>query len=97
MSMLAKIRRMHFRDGLPLREIAKRTGLSRNTIRRWLRSGQAEAAYPQGYSSSNIEPYHEHLVTWLRANSRRPRRDQRTAKVLFAQLQAQASRAPTPG
>ena len=29
MVMLAKIRRMHFRDGLPLREIAKRTGLSR--------------------------------------------------------------------
>ncbi|EIE46771.1 transposase [Pseudomonas aeruginosa PADK2_CF510] len=42
MVMLAKIRRMHFRDGLPLREIAKRTGLSRNTIRRWLRSGQSE-------------------------------------------------------
>ena len=42
MVMLAKIRRMHLRDGLPLREIAKRTGLSRNTIRRWLRSGQSE-------------------------------------------------------
>ena len=27
MVMLAKIRRMHLRDGLPLREIAKRTGL----------------------------------------------------------------------
>jgi transposase len=45
--MLAKIRRMHFRDGLPLREIAKRTGLSRNTIRRWLRSGQSEPVYPR--------------------------------------------------
>ena len=35
--MLAKIRRMHFRDKLSLREIAKRSGLSRNTLRRWLR------------------------------------------------------------
>jgi len=35
--ILAKIRRMHFRDGMSLREAAKRTGLSRNTIRRWLR------------------------------------------------------------
>ena len=35
--MLAKIRRMHFRDHLPLREIARQTGLSRNTIRTWLR------------------------------------------------------------
>ena len=32
--ILAKIRRMHFRDGMSLREVAKRTGLSRNTIRR---------------------------------------------------------------
>lgn len=47
MVMLAKIRRMHFRDGLPLREIAKRTGLSRNTIRRWLRSGQSELGLSQ--------------------------------------------------
>ena len=35
--MLAKIRRMHFRDGMSLREVARRTGLSRNTVRGWLR------------------------------------------------------------
>ncbi|MCB1566322.1 MAG: helix-turn-helix domain-containing protein, partial [Xanthomonadales bacterium] len=46
MVMLAKIRRMHFRDGLSVREVARRTGLSRNTIRRWLRSGQSEPVYP---------------------------------------------------
>jgi len=28
--MLAKIRRMHIRDHIPLREIARRTGLARN-------------------------------------------------------------------
>lgn len=32
MDMLAKIRRMHLRDGIGIREIAKRTGLSRNTV-----------------------------------------------------------------
>lgn len=31
--MLAKIRRMYFREKVPLREIAGRTGLSRNTVR----------------------------------------------------------------
>ena len=36
-AMLAKIRRTHFRDGMSLREIARRTGLSRNTVRGWLR------------------------------------------------------------
>ncbi|HFX2940244.1 TPA: helix-turn-helix domain-containing protein, partial [Pseudomonas aeruginosa] len=88
MVMLAKIRRMHFRDGLPLREIAKRTGLSRNTIRRWLRSGQSEPVYPRRASPSRLDPYRSQLETWLRADSHRPRREQRTAKVLFSQLQA---------
>ncbi|SOQ09264.1 MULTISPECIES: hypothetical protein [Pseudomonas syringae group] len=34
MEMLGKIRRMYFRDKLSLHQIAKRTGLSRNTIRK---------------------------------------------------------------
>ena len=89
MVMLAKIRRMHFLDGLPLREISKRTGLSRNTLRRWLRSGQSEPVYPKRRSPFMPDPYRQSLETWLRADSHRPRRDQRTAKVLFAQLQAQ--------
>ena len=37
MGMLAKIMRMHFRDGMSLREAARSTGLSRYTIRGWLR------------------------------------------------------------
>jgi DNA-binding transcriptional regulator LsrR (DeoR family) len=36
MEMLGKIRRMYFRDKLSLHQIAKRTGLSRNTIRKWV-------------------------------------------------------------
>jgi transposase len=35
MVMLTKIRRMHFRDGISVREITRRTGLSCNTVRRW--------------------------------------------------------------
>ena len=38
--MLAKIRRMHLRDRLSIREVARRTGLSRNTVREWLRKPQ---------------------------------------------------------
>ncbi|MBL8492664.1 MAG: helix-turn-helix domain-containing protein, partial [Rhodocyclaceae bacterium] len=33
MGILAKIRRMHYRDGMSLREVSRRTGLSRNTVR----------------------------------------------------------------
>lgn len=40
MATLGKIRRMYFRDGLSLSEISRRTSLSRNTIRSWLRKPQ---------------------------------------------------------
>ena len=42
MDMLGKIRRMFLRDKLSLHEITKRTGLSRNTVRRWLRAAAQE-------------------------------------------------------
>lgn len=38
MEMMGKIRRMYFRDKLSLHEITKRTGLARNTIRKWVRA-----------------------------------------------------------
>jgi DNA-binding transcriptional regulator LsrR (DeoR family) len=36
MIMYAKIRQMYFRENLPIQEIAPRTSLSRNTIKKWL-------------------------------------------------------------
>jgi len=88
--MLAKIRRMYFRDKVPLREIARQTGLSRNTLRHWLRQSEMrEPAYPPRTSRSILDPYKEQLATWLRSDSHRPKRDRRTAKVLFQLLQAQ--------
>jgi predicted transcriptional regulator len=42
MALLSVIRRWHFRKGMPIREIERRTGLSRNTIRKHLRSGALE-------------------------------------------------------
>ena len=38
MDLLSVIRRWRFRDKLPIREIGRRTGLSPNTIRKYLRS-----------------------------------------------------------
>ena len=88
MGMLAKIRRMYFRDKVPLREIARQTGLSRNTLRHWLRQNEMrEPAYPPRASPSILDPYKEQLANWLRTDSHRPNRDRRTAKVLFQLLQ----------
>ena len=38
MSLYAKIRRMHFREKMPISEIARKTSLSRNTIKKWLKA-----------------------------------------------------------
>ncbi len=56
MGMLAKIRRMYFREKVPMRETARRTDLSRNTVRKWLRQTEAtEPNYPKRTSPSVID------------------------------------------
>ena len=45
MALLSVIRRWHFRAGMPIREIERRTGLSRNTIRKYLRAGTVEPKF----------------------------------------------------
>ncbi|MGD9842330.1 MAG: IS21 family transposase [Steroidobacteraceae bacterium] len=90
MGMLAKIRRMRFREQLSVREITRRTGLSRNTIRQWLRQeGMTEPRYPTRVMPSVLDPYKEQLQTWLQTDSHRAKRERRTARVLFQLLQAQ--------
>jgi transposase len=87
--MLAKVRRMHFRERMSLREVARRTGLSRNTIRRWLRQPEVvEPQYPKRRSPSKVDPWAELLRTWLRTDSYRSRRERRTARVMFQGLRA---------
>lgn len=56
MGMLAKIRRMHFRDKVSLREIARQTGLSRNTIRHWLRQEGMMAQVLAAVAAQGLEP-----------------------------------------
>jgi transposase len=87
--MLAKIRRMHFRDGMSLREVARRTGLSRNTVRGWLRRpAVVEPKYPARRGASKLDGWAELLATWLKTDSHRGRRERRTATVLFAAVRA---------
>ena len=93
MSLLSKIRRMHLRERLSLREIARRTGLSRNTLRHWLRQPEmTEPKYPVRQVPSVLDAYREQVETWLRTDSHRPRKERRTARMLFQLLQAQGYR-----
>jgi len=62
MEMLGKIRRMYFRDKLSLHQIAKRIGLSRNTIRKWVRAPEAtQPAYERCATFNKLSPFQETL------------------------------------
>jgi transposase len=90
MEILGKIRRMHLRDKLSLHEIAKRTGLSRNTIRRWLRSPKETAppTYRRSEGPGKLTAFHAALEQALKADAHRAKQNRRTAKALFAQIKA---------
>jgi transposase len=78
--MLATIRRMHLRDKLSIREISRRTNLSRNTIRQWLRQpNMVEPKYSQRPVISVVEPYFEQIRQWLKADSHRGKKEHHTA------------------
>ena len=88
MNMMGKIRRMHYRDGLSIKQICRQTGLARNTVRHWLRVGEdTEPKYERKERETVLTPYEERLRQWLDADARRAKRDRRTALALFGQLQ----------
>jgi transposase len=90
MAMYAKVRRMRLRDGLSISEIARRTSLSRNTIKTWLRTPvRSEMRYRRSPAPKKIGRYEAVLRDALATDARRPRRERRTARRLYAQLQAQ--------
>ena len=87
MNMLGKIRRLRLRDGLSISEICRRTGLARNTVKRWLRAEEGAAPkYRRTAGATVLQPYEERLRQWLEADARRAKRDRRTAVTLFGQL-----------
>ena len=88
MALLSVIRRWHFREGMPIREIERRTGLSRNTIRRYLRAGAVEPKFKVPERPSKLDPFAEKLATWLRVEAGKSRKQRRTAKQMHADLSA---------
>jgi transposase len=67
----AEIRRMHFVLGLSIKEIARRTGRDRNTVRRTLRSS-APPRYARAPSGSKLDPFKDEIHRLLREDPRLP-------------------------
>lgn len=88
MALLSVIRRWHFREGMPIREIERRTGLSRNTIRKYLRAGTVEPKFRLPERPSKLDPFADKLSGWLKVEAGKSRKQKRTAKQMHADLVA---------
>ena len=84
MVMYAKIRRMFFREHLTISEIQRRTSLSRNTIKKWLKEpDEAATKYRRTKADGLLSSFEPKFLLALEVDSRRPKRDRRTALMLF--------------
>ena len=65
--LLIAIRRMSLRLKPPIREIARRTGLSRNTVKKHLKADTVEPKCAIPERPSKLDPFAEKLASWLKA------------------------------
>ena len=86
MGFLRIIRKWALRDKMPIREIARRTGVSRNTIKKYLRTGIVEPEFQILNRPSKLDPYADKLTGWLLSEQRKSRKERRTAKQMHADL-----------
>jgi transposase len=86
MALLSVIRRWHFREHLSIREISRRTGLSRNTVRKYLRSGDVEPRFKLPERPSKLDAFADRLSAWLKTEANKPRKQKRTLGQLHADL-----------
>ena len=89
MDMIGRIRRLHSRKNKSEREISRMTGLSRNTVSKWLH-GEVDGPpkYRRGEQPGKLTQFHEALKQALKADARRPRHERRTAKALYGEIKA---------
>lgn len=93
MDMIGKVRRMKLRDQLSDGEICRRTGLARNTVKKWLKApGDITPKYERKKADGKLTPFVPVLEQALRTDAHRAKNARRSGRALFAQIQAQGYR-----
>jgi len=85
-ALLSVMRRWHLRDRVSKHAIARRTGLSRNTVRKYLASGVVEPRYPKRKGRSRLDAFAERLARWLELESAKGRKQRLSVKELYGRL-----------
>ena len=84
---IAKIRRAHFIQGKSIKQICRDFGVSRNTVRKVLRSGATEFSYDRSTQPRpKIDPWRSELDEMLAWNARRPKRERLTLVRIYEEL-----------
>jgi len=67
MDMIGKVRRMKMRDGVSISEISRKTGLSRNTVKKWLKAPAAtQPRYERAQKVGKLSALEATLVAALK-------------------------------
>jgi transposase len=84
---IAKIRRLYFGQGRPIKVICRELGLSRKVVRKVIRSGATEFHYEREHQPMpKIGPWRERLDALLLANAAKPAREQLTLIRVYEDL-----------
>ena len=87
METVARIRREHLRNGVPIKQIARDLSLSRNTILKVVRSGETSFRYERKVQPlSKLGPWVEELENRLQANEDKERRDRLSVLRIHEEL-----------
>lgn len=85
-ALLSVIRRWHYREGLSIREISRRTTLSRNTIAKYLHSEVNEPKYLRRRMPKNLDEFASELSGWLNDNLHQGRKRRKSCRQMYQLL-----------
>ena len=84
---IAKIRRAFFVEGKSIKQICRDLRLSRNTVRKVVRSGDTEFSYVRSVQPRpKIDPWKDKLDSLLKENAGKPKRERLTLVRIYVEL-----------
>lgn len=86
MESIAKVRRDYFVDKKSIKQITRERQLSRNTVRKIIRSEATAFEYERTSSQPKLGDYAKQLKAWLESDATLPRKQRRHAKRYHQQL-----------
>ena len=84
---IAKIRRAYFIQGKSIKQVCRELRVSRNTVRKVVRSGATEFSYDRSTQPRpKIDPWRSELDEMLAENARQPKRVRLTLVRVYEEL-----------